>query len=148
MRGAIHSLPQYAFMTWCLVKAQRQLYFLLFEYYTFCSNFEVIHSQEIFIPKSLSYFLCHLAEKQPYFSTRPKWLSENMRIVTWDVELKQLVWPPLYFILSLLLWTPITPDTIFFTCHSYFFAGEWLFLSLTLSSAANVASCVCVCVCV
>jgi len=27
MRGAIHALPQYSFMTWCLVKAQGQLYF-------------------------------------------------------------------------------------------------------------------------
>jgi hypothetical protein len=25
MSGAIHPLPQYAFMTWCLVKAQGQL---------------------------------------------------------------------------------------------------------------------------
>jgi hypothetical protein len=28
MRGAIHSLPQYAFVTWCSVKAQGQLYLL------------------------------------------------------------------------------------------------------------------------
>jgi hypothetical protein len=27
MSGAIHPLPQYAFMAWCLVKAQGQLYF-------------------------------------------------------------------------------------------------------------------------
>jgi hypothetical protein len=26
MGGAIHPLPQYAFMVWCLVKAQGQLY--------------------------------------------------------------------------------------------------------------------------
>jgi hypothetical protein len=26
MSGAIHPLPQYAFMAWCLVKAQGQLY--------------------------------------------------------------------------------------------------------------------------
>jgi hypothetical protein len=30
MSGAIHSLRQYAFMAWCLVKAQRQLYLLPF----------------------------------------------------------------------------------------------------------------------
>jgi hypothetical protein len=30
MRGAIPPLPQYAFMAWCLVKAQRQLYLLPF----------------------------------------------------------------------------------------------------------------------
>jgi hypothetical protein len=30
MRGAIHRLPQYAFMKWCLVKAQGQLY--LYQY--------------------------------------------------------------------------------------------------------------------
>jgi hypothetical protein len=29
MSGAIHPLPQYAFMTWCLVKAQGQLYLYL-----------------------------------------------------------------------------------------------------------------------
>jgi hypothetical protein len=29
MRGAIHSLRQYAFMAWCLVKAQGQFYVLL-----------------------------------------------------------------------------------------------------------------------
>jgi hypothetical protein len=28
MSGAIHPLPQYAFMAWCLVKAQGQLYLL------------------------------------------------------------------------------------------------------------------------
>jgi hypothetical protein len=28
MRGALLPLPQYAFMAWCLVKAQGQLYFL------------------------------------------------------------------------------------------------------------------------
>jgi len=28
MRGAIPPLPQYAFMTWCSVEAQGQLYFL------------------------------------------------------------------------------------------------------------------------
>jgi hypothetical protein len=30
MRGAIPSLPQYAFMAWCSVKAQGQLYFTLY----------------------------------------------------------------------------------------------------------------------
>jgi ribosomal 50S subunit-associated protein YjgA (DUF615 family) len=30
MSGAIHPLPQYAFMAWCLVKAQGQLYLYLF----------------------------------------------------------------------------------------------------------------------
>jgi hypothetical protein len=30
MSGAIHPLPQYAFMAWCLVKAQGQLYLLPF----------------------------------------------------------------------------------------------------------------------
>jgi hypothetical protein len=34
MSGAIHPLPQYAFMAWCLVKAQGQLYF----YFTFTPN--------------------------------------------------------------------------------------------------------------
>jgi hypothetical protein len=29
MRGAIPPLPQYAFMAWCLVKAQGQLYLYL-----------------------------------------------------------------------------------------------------------------------
>jgi hypothetical protein len=29
MGGAIHPLPQYAFMAWCLVKAQGQLYLFL-----------------------------------------------------------------------------------------------------------------------
>jgi hypothetical protein len=29
MSGAIHPLPQYAFMAWCLVKAQGQLYLYL-----------------------------------------------------------------------------------------------------------------------
>jgi hypothetical protein len=29
MSGAIHTLPQYAFMAWCLVKAQGQLYLYL-----------------------------------------------------------------------------------------------------------------------
>jgi hypothetical protein len=28
MSGAIHALPPYAFMAWCLVKAQGQLYLL------------------------------------------------------------------------------------------------------------------------
>jgi hypothetical protein len=31
MSGAIPPLPQYAFMAWCLVKAQRQLYLLPLE---------------------------------------------------------------------------------------------------------------------
>jgi hypothetical protein len=30
MNGAIHPLPQYAFMAWCLVKAQGQLYLYLY----------------------------------------------------------------------------------------------------------------------
>jgi hypothetical protein len=30
MSGAIPPLPQYAFMAWCLVKAQGQLYLYLF----------------------------------------------------------------------------------------------------------------------
>jgi hypothetical protein len=30
MSGAIHSLPQYAFMAWCSVKAQGQLYLYLY----------------------------------------------------------------------------------------------------------------------
>jgi hypothetical protein len=30
MSGAIHPLPQCAFMVWCLIKAQGQLYFLPF----------------------------------------------------------------------------------------------------------------------
>jgi len=30
MSGAILSLPQYAFMAWCLVKAQGQLYFYIY----------------------------------------------------------------------------------------------------------------------
>jgi hypothetical protein len=30
MRGAIHPLPQYAFMAWCSVKAQGQLHLLPF----------------------------------------------------------------------------------------------------------------------
>jgi hypothetical protein len=30
MSGAIHSLPQYAFMAWCLVKAQGQLYLYIY----------------------------------------------------------------------------------------------------------------------
>jgi hypothetical protein len=29
MSGAIHPLPQYTFMAWCLVKAQGQLYLYL-----------------------------------------------------------------------------------------------------------------------
>jgi hypothetical protein len=29
MSGAIHPLPQYAFMAWCLLKAQGQLYLYL-----------------------------------------------------------------------------------------------------------------------
>jgi hypothetical protein len=29
MSGAMHPLPQYAFMAWCLVKAQGQLYLYL-----------------------------------------------------------------------------------------------------------------------
>jgi len=33
MSGAIHPLPQYAFMAWYLVKAQGQLYLFIF-YYT------------------------------------------------------------------------------------------------------------------
>jgi hypothetical protein len=32
MGGAIHQLPQYAFMTWCSVKAQGQLYLYLYLY--------------------------------------------------------------------------------------------------------------------
>jgi hypothetical protein len=32
MSGAIHPLPQYAFMAWCLVKAQGQLYLYLLPY--------------------------------------------------------------------------------------------------------------------
>jgi len=34
MGGAIHPLPQYAFMAWCLVKAQGHLYLLL-KYFDF-----------------------------------------------------------------------------------------------------------------
>jgi hypothetical protein len=30
MRGAVHPLPQYAFMAWCSVKAQGQLYLYLY----------------------------------------------------------------------------------------------------------------------
>jgi hypothetical protein len=30
MSGAIHPLPQYAFMAWCLVKAQGQLYLFIY----------------------------------------------------------------------------------------------------------------------
>jgi len=33
MRGAILPLPQYAFMAWCLVKAQGQLYHYYYYYY-------------------------------------------------------------------------------------------------------------------
>jgi hypothetical protein len=29
MSGAIHPLPQYAFMAWCLVKARGQLYLII-----------------------------------------------------------------------------------------------------------------------
>jgi len=29
MRGSINPLPQYAFLAWCLIKAQVQLYFYL-----------------------------------------------------------------------------------------------------------------------
>jgi len=29
MSGAIHTLPQYTFMAWCLIKAQGQLYLYL-----------------------------------------------------------------------------------------------------------------------
>jgi hypothetical protein len=38
MSGAIHSLPQYAFMAWCLVKAQVQLYFYLTLIQDLCST--------------------------------------------------------------------------------------------------------------
>jgi len=34
--GATHSLPQYAFMAWCSVKAQGQLY--VFTFYAYCDN--------------------------------------------------------------------------------------------------------------
>jgi len=34
MRGDIPPLPQYAFMAWCSVKAQGQLYFFTFTFYT------------------------------------------------------------------------------------------------------------------
>jgi hypothetical protein len=34
MSGAIHPLPQYAFMAWCLVKAQGQLYLYLYFLFT------------------------------------------------------------------------------------------------------------------
>jgi hypothetical protein len=30
MSGALHALPPYAFMAWCLVKAQGQLYLYLY----------------------------------------------------------------------------------------------------------------------
>jgi hypothetical protein len=32
MGGAIHPLPKYAFMVWCLVKAQGQIYLYLYLY--------------------------------------------------------------------------------------------------------------------
>jgi len=38
MSEAIPPLPQYAFMTWCTVKAQRQLYFYLYLYEYECMN--------------------------------------------------------------------------------------------------------------
>jgi hypothetical protein len=35
MSGAIPPFPQYAFMAWCSVKAQEQLYLYLFTFYIF-----------------------------------------------------------------------------------------------------------------
>jgi hypothetical protein len=45
MSGAIHPLPQYAFMVWCLVKAQGQLYLYLYHIVPPCFpkiNFNII----------------------------------------------------------------------------------------------------------
>jgi hypothetical protein len=48
MSGAIPPFPQYAFMAWCLVKAQGQLY--LFKVDIQCSNSpQSIHSQQDYI---------------------------------------------------------------------------------------------------
>jgi len=40
MSGAIHPFPQYAFMAWCLVKAQGQLYLYLHQ-------LQRLHSMEV-----------------------------------------------------------------------------------------------------
>jgi hypothetical protein len=44
MSGAIHPLPQYAFMAWCLVKAQGQLYL-----------FTVYARSDITVPRTVTF---------------------------------------------------------------------------------------------
>jgi hypothetical protein len=42
MNGAIPPLPQYAFMAWCLVKAQEQLYLYLIQ-----KSYEVVEKDTV-----------------------------------------------------------------------------------------------------
>jgi hypothetical protein len=61
MSGAIPPFPQYAFMAWCLVKAQKQLYLYLYRF----SMIPALHELEI---KHLTFFSkrVHLTNKLEY----------------------------------------------------------------------------------
>jgi hypothetical protein len=51
MSGAIHPLPQYAFMAWCLVKAQGQLYLFYCLTVTERKRMKVVQEEEVYIKR-------------------------------------------------------------------------------------------------
>jgi hypothetical protein len=86
MRGAIHPLPQYAFMAWCLVKAQGQLYF-----YVNFINYENYLWGKIFKLRFILHQLtrdgqpaCGLGEE---LNISPKnTVSSEMLLRAWDLD--------------------------------------------------------------
>jgi hypothetical protein len=58
MRGDIPPLPHYAFMAWCLVKAQEQLYFYL--YFEVCCYILVGIKTDIEMVRQNDVFFCFI----------------------------------------------------------------------------------------
>jgi hypothetical protein len=117
-------------------------------------SFQFSHISKCPFPK---YFPNHFPHLPVVFYICSKWIPDGLNglldMTKWHFEeitmdscniwnLKQLAWPPL--ILHSLS-PPLSSHSTHFsvlTSYSYFFAGEWVLLSLTLSSDADVASCV------
>jgi hypothetical protein len=57
MSGAIPPLPQYAFMAWCLVKAQGQLYLYLYLFLPLSAPIELHHLLLVPVVAKNRYFM-------------------------------------------------------------------------------------------
>jgi len=101
MRGAIDPVPQYAFMVWCWVKAQGQLYLLPLTF-NFFMNISLIFTAD---PKYLN-FATFLRKKKiipPDFSSES---YNSSRRITWKLKmLPSCVFTHVSDILSNVFWS-------------------------------------------